>query len=324
VDRGPGIVTLTVVSRVAAGLATLLLVIGLGFVLLELMPGDAAQLAEDPSLSAEDRERLRSAFGLDRPPLERFLTFASHALRGDLGISLSYQRPVRRVLLTALWPTLLLTGSALVIAFALGLGLGTLAAARGGGLVDRVVRQVLPALDAMPPFWLGLLAIYVFSWKLDWLPASHMTSVGEGAGGLFDRLTHLLLPVLVLGIPSAAPVARHHAEAMRRELASAYSHAASAMGLRRARVIASAARNAMHPALTLLGLALPAMVGGAVVVEVVFSWPGLGQVHQKALLARDIPLALGGLLLIGGMVIAGGLASDLLSALLDPRWRRRA
>ncbi len=322
-DRGPGIVTGLVLSRVAAGGATLLLVITLGFVLLQLMPGDAAQIVEDPSLSLEDRERLRAALGLDKPPAEQFLAFATHALRGDLGISLSYQRPVRAVLWSAFWPTILLTGSALCIAFAIGLGFGTLAATREGGFADRVVRRVLPVLDAMPPFWLGLLAIYFFSARLGWLPASHMTSVGAGGGGLVDRLAHLLLPALVLGIPSAAPVARHHAQAMRRELASAYTRAAHAMGLGRARVLARAGRNALHPTLTLLGLALPAMVGGAVVVEVVFSWPGLGQVHQRALLARDVPLALGGLLLIGGMVITGGLASDLLSALLDPRWRRR-
>jgi len=307
-----------VVRRLAGGAATVLLVLSFAFLLLELQPGKGSW-AESPRLSAADRARLERTFGLDRPPLERYLSFLGHALRGEFGVSLSRQQPVRRVLAQALGPTLLLAGSAVLVAFALGLALGTRAAIRPRGLAGWTVHRALPALDALPPFWLGLIAIYVFAWKLDLLPASPMHA--PGGGGTLAPLRHLLLPCLVLGVPGAAPVARHHAAAFARELAAPHVRAAEALGLPRRQILARAMRTALHPAITLLGLALPTLVGGAVVVEVVFSWPGLGRVHQEALASRDPPLALGGLALIAVVVVAGGILSDLLSAWIDPRWR---
>jgi peptide/nickel transport system permease protein len=312
----------TIVSRSASGVVTLLLVLLLGFTLLQMLPGDALRIDEDPSLTVEDRERMRRALGLDRPAHLQLLTFAAHALRADLGVSLSYQRPVADVLADAIGPTVLLSGAALLVAFGLGCALGTRAALRPGGVSQWLVRRVLPALDALPPFWLGLLAIYFFAWKLGWLPASHMTSPGRTPGALLDLLRHLLLPALVLGVPAAAPVARHQAAALERELARPWVRAWSGCGIRSGRIARGAIRSALHPVIALLGLSLPALVGGAVVVEVVFSWPGLGRVHQQALLSQDVPLALGGLMLIGALVIAGGVLADLLSGLADPRWRK--
>lgn len=304
--------------RTAGGALTVLLVVTVAFALLELSPGEAGW-AEDPTLSSADRARLREAFGLDRPPLERYLAFLGHALRGDLAVSISHQRPVRDVLIDALGPTVLLTGSAIVLAFAIGLAAGTRAAVRPRGATAALVHRWLPALDALPPFWLGLLAVYLFAWRLDLLPASHMHD--PGGGGALDLLRHLLLPCLVLGVPGAAPVARHHAAALGRELSAPHVRAARALGLGPGRILLRALRGSLHPAVTLLGLSLPSLVGGAVVVEVVFSWPGLGRVHQQALASRDVPLALGGLAMIAVLVVAGAALSDLLSAWLDPRWR---
>lgn len=310
-------------GRAAGGVLTLLVVVTLAFALLHLAPGEPAALADDPSLRPADRERLREAFGLDRPPLEQYLAYLGHVARGDLGISLSRQRPVAAVLASALGPTLLLAGTALLLAFLLGIFVGTRAASRPGGLADRAVQWLLPALDAVPPFWLGLCGILLFAWKLDWLPASHMSSaIGTATPGLLDVARHLVLPALVLALPGSAPVARHHWAAMRRELRSRHVLAARAFGVPEWRVVwLRAGRAALQPLVALLGLALPALVGGAVVVEVVFSWPGLGRVHQQALLARDLPLVLGGLILIATVVVAGGLLADLLSRLVDPRLR---
>ncbi len=306
--------------RLAAGSVTLLLLLVLVFVLLESMPGGPGSVTEDPRLTPAARAALVRAWGLDRPPAERLARFLGNAVRGDLGVSIRFQRPVREVLADALGPTALLAGTALVVAFGLGLLLGSRAAARPGGPVDLLVRRGLPLLDAVPPFWLGLLGILLFSWKLGWLPAGGAGRIGrEGPGGV---LAHLVLPVLVLALPGAAVVARHHRAALARELRARHSAFSRALGLSPARVHLRAQRAALHPAITLLGLALPALAGGAVVVEVVFSWPGLGRVQQEAILARDVPLALGSLLLLGALVIAGGILADLLSTLVDPRWRR--
>lgn len=309
--------------RFAGGLVTILLVVILAFALLEAAPGSAVGPSEDPSLSPADRARLEHALGLDRPAWERFVGYLAGLGRGDLGTSLSQSRPVSRALADALGPSLLLSGSALVIAFALGMALGTRAATRPGGPAELSVRFLLPVLDSAPPFWLGLVAILLFSWKLGWLPAAHMRSpTGEGPAPLLDLVRHLVLPALVVAIPSAAPVARHQWNAMCRSLASPAAQNARALGLPERRIAwVQAFRASLQPALVLLGLGLPALVGGAAVVEVVFSWPGLGSMTQRALLARDAPLALGALLVYALVVVAGGLVADLLAAWADPRLR---
>ena len=310
-----------IAGRGAQAALTLLLIVAAAFALLESLPGDPLPRGDDPSLTLADHQRLEEVYGLDRPPVERFLTFVGHALRGEFGISLSRHRPVLEVLLAALGPTLILTGSALTIAFALGLLLGTRAAIHPRGVSGVVVARLLPALDALPPFWLGLLAIWLFSWKLGWLPASHMRRAGATNLDLLDLLRHLLLPALVIGVPSAAAVARHHASRLGQSLSGAAALTGRALGLPRSVLLRRALRESAQPVVALAGLALPVMVGGAVVVEVVFSWPGLGRVHHQALAARDLPLVLGGLILVGAAVLAGGILTDLLGAWLDPRQR---
>jgi peptide/nickel transport system permease protein len=311
--------------RVVAGLVTVVLVASIGFVLLELTPGGPASITDDPRLGPDDRQRVRAALGLDRPPAERLAAYAASLAAGDLGVSLSRHEPVSRVLARALPPTLALSGGALLVALGFGLLVGTGAALRPRSPLAWLARFALPALDAVPPFWLGICAVLVFAWKLDWLPAAHMASAHPVDGlwpMLVDRLRHLALPVLVLALPGAAPVARHHWASMRTALASEHVRAARAAGLSEHRIVwGRALPTALLPTLQLVGLGLPALVGGAVVVEVVFSWPGLGRIHQQALLARDVPLFLGGLMLIGLVVVVGGLLADTLSAWLDPRLR---
>lgn len=306
--------------RLAGAVVTVWLVVTLAFVLVAAAPGGVGAAFDDPGLTPEARARLRADFGLDRPVPVQYFAWLGQVVRGDLGISLQHRQPVATLIAAAAGPTLILAGSALTLAFVLGLCAGTRAAVRPGGIADRLTRIVLPALDALPPFWLGLLGIWLFAWKLGWLPASHLH--GAEGGGLRDLLVHLVLPALVVGVPGAAPVARHHAAALRRELDRPHVRTARAMGLSEGRVVfARALRCALQPAIALFGLGLPALAGGTAVVEVVFSWPGLGRLQQEALLGRDLPLALGGLLFTAALVVAGRALSDLLAALADPRWR---
>ncbi len=311
-----------ILASLASGLVTVFLIVTLAFVLLASLPGDKLPINDDMPLTHEERARLERIYGLDRPLHVRYWAFVSHALRGDLGISLRHHRPVTRVLADALVPTFVLSGSALVVAFAFGLAIGTRAALRPRGPAAFAVSRLLPVLDALPPFWIGLLAILFLSWKLGWFPAGHMRSPGATEFDLLDILHHLILPGLVIGLPGAAPVARHHAAALAEVWHSPAILAARALGVGERRLLARALRESLHPAIALLGLALPTLIGGVVVVEVVFAWPGLGRVHQAALLSRDIPLVLGGLLAIGVMVVLGSFLADLLSAAIDPRWRR--
>lgn len=308
--------------RALSASATLALLVALAFLLLHLAPGGTGAFFDDPSLPPDARARLRANFGLDRPLPAQLFAYADRLAHGDLGISLRFDRPVAALLADAVGPSLLLAGSGLALAFALGLSIGTRAALRPRGLADALVRRVLPALDALPPFWVGMLGVWLFAARLGWLPAGSMTA--HDGGGLVDRLRHLVLPVAVIGIPGAAPVARHHAAALARELAAGPARLGRVMGLRRGPLLAWALRPALQPALTLLGLSLPALAGGTAVVEVVFAWPGLGRLQQEALLARDLPLALGGLLLSGTLVVGGGALADAAGAWLDPRRRRRA
>ncbi len=306
-------------ARLVRALVTLALALTLGFALLQLAPDDGG--GDDPRVGGAARAAAARAEGRDRPLAERYGGYVGGVLRGDLGVSRRYGRPVTEVLAGAAGPTVLLAGTALALAFALGLGLGTAAALRPGGVAARVVTGVLPVLDACPPFWLGMLGVLVFSAALGWLPAAHLADAGTGRPGWGEVLRHLLLPALTLALPGAAPVARHHAAALRRALAAPHVVASRAEGLPRARVTARAARVALQPVLALFGLALPGLVGGAAVVEVLFSWPGLGRLQQEALLGRDVPLALGALLVFTLLVVGGGLAADLLAAWADPRAR---
>ena len=312
--------------RLLVRAVTVFVILTIAFALLEALPGDPSEMMEDPSIRPEDRQANRRALALDLPAHKRYVSMIAHALRGDFGVSTSQQRPVAAVLREAVPPTLWLMGSALLIAFALGLFLGTRAAEYPRGFSAFVVRHLLPAFDALPAFWVALCVILIFSWKLGWLPSSGISASTGSAlwGGTWwsDRLLHALMPVLVLAIPGCAPIARHHWTAMRTELRAPHVRTARALGLSETRVVwCRAGRVALQPALAQLGTAMPLLLGGAVVIEVIFSWPGLGRVHQRALLAHDVPLSLGGLVLIGILVVLGSLLADLAAAWADPRLR---
>ncbi len=303
------------------------LVVTLTFVVVHAAPGSYADTVENPRLSPETRQAIRAHYGLDRPAHEQYLSWLGAVATGNLGQSFMYKEPVSRVLKRALPPTILLAGSGLLLTLVLGLILAVAAARNPYGWADRTVTVLSLGLYGVPSFWLAGILILVFSLSLGWFPASHMYSVDsgdlQGFARLADLLHHLVLPALCLGLVGAAGTARYLRATLLDVQSSRYILAARARGIPRWRLLlVHSLRPALLPVVTLLGLSLPVLVAGSVVVETVFSWPGMGQVLYNASRARDIPLILGATLAGTAAVIVGNLVADILYAVVDPRTRR--
>jgi peptide/nickel transport system permease protein len=315
-------------ARLAQALLTAAVALTLLFFLVRLVPGDPlAALDEDRMLSAEQVDALRRRYGLDRPLGAQFAAFAAGAARGDLGTSIQYGRPVRELLAERLPATLLLGTLALGVTFGAGLWLGVVQARHRGGATDHALTVLSLAGHAMPSFWLGLMLALLFGVTLRWLPVAGMSDpalgdAGTGARAL-DVARHLVLPVLTLALVNVASAMRYQRTAMLEALQQPWVQAARARGLPESRVVwRHAWRNALFPVLTLFGLWLPIVVVGAVFVEQVFAWPGIGSLAAGAAGARDYPLLMGTSVLATLAVVAGGLVTDLAHMALDPRLRR--
>jgi peptide/nickel transport system permease protein len=302
------------------------LVVTLTFVVVQAAPGSYADTIDNPRLSPETRAALRVRYGADKPLMEQYAHWLGAVVTGDLGVSFMYRQPVTRVLVRALPPTLLLAGAGLSITLLVGLVLAVAAARHPYGWSDRVISILSLGIYGIPSFWLAGGLIMVFGLRLGWLPPSHMHSVGSGdlgtLGSIVDLLRHLVLPAICLGLVGAAGTARYLRATLIDVRSSRYMLAARARGLPGWRLVwVHALRPALLPVVTLFGLALPVLVSGSVVVETIFSWPGMGQVAFNAARARDVPLILGATLLGAVAVIVGNLLSDLLYAAVDPRAR---
>lgn len=310
--------------RAGAGLAVLWIVATSTFALISLAPGDAASRISDPRLPPAARERWRRDFGLDRPLVARYLSWSASAARGDLGISWQHRRPVRDLLAEALLPTLLLTSFGLLLETVGGLTIAVIQTLRARSRLDRGLTIATLLAWALPAFAIGMGLVWVFSYWLDWLPPSHMLSTaGEQARGWarwLDLARHLLLPAATIGLTGMGALARYARGSLVDEQSQGYLLAALARGCSRRRAILThALPNAALPLVTVLGLSLPFLVSGSLMVEVVFAWPGMGQLLLQAALARDIPLLMGGTLLGAAAVVAGSALADLTVSLLDPR-----
>lgn len=315
-----------VARRVAQAGVVAVLVATLAFFLIHLAPGDPfAELGEQ--VGADLRAEQRARFGLDDPVGVQYLRYVRNVARGDLGLSFETARPVRALIAEALPRTLLLMGTALTLSFALGVLLGVVQAVRRGGLADRLSRAVTLVCYSMPDFWLALLLLLLFSQRLRWLPTGGMPGALArelyGTGGyLLEVARHLVLPVLALVLLSTAVVARLQRSALLATLPEDYVRTAVAKGLSRRRaVLRHALRNALLPVITLVGLAFPALLGGAVLIERVFNWPGMGLLVVNAIGQRDYFVLVGCVLVGSVMVVLGGLLADVLTALADPRQR---
>ncbi len=314
--------------RTLQALATLAVAVGLVFVLMRLAPGDPlARIAEQRALDPVEVATLRERYGLNEPLLDQFIAFASGALRGDLGRSIEYNQPVTTLLAERLPATLLLGGTVLLLNFTVGLWLGVRQAVRKGRAEDRLLTVLSLSGYAMPSFWLGLVLAWLVGveWRL--LPSAGMSDpLLDPEAGVFahvlDTAKHLVLPALTLSVVSIASAMRYQRAAMLEVLRLPYIQTARAKGLDERHVTwRHAWRNALFPVITLFGLWLPLLVTGAVFVEAVFAWPGLGSMAANAVGSRDYPLLMGTSLLASTIVVASGLLTDLAYALLDPRVR---
>ena len=310
-------------------LAALPLLLGLAtctFVVVHLAPGDPAALYIDASSDPRYAARLRESLGLDEPLPVQYLAWLKSAALGDFGNSLSKHAPVRQILAEAIPRTLLLTGVALALNFTIGIFFGMISALSRGRHIDNMITAAGLVLYSMPEFWLGLMLILFFSLAVPVFPASGFQSPLADylppIEYILDVLHHLVLPVFVLGVASAAATARYVRGSMLDVLNEDYIRTARAKGLGEISVVGKhGLRNALLPIITLLGLSLPFLLGGAVVVESVFAWPGMGKVVIDAIFTRDYPLIIACTLVSGVMVVVGNLLADVLYAIADPRIR---
>jgi peptide/nickel transport system permease protein len=302
-----------VLRRLLQAVPVVFAILALNFLLLHLAPGDAAQVlaGEAASATPEYMAELRHRFGLDRPVAVQLLLYMKNMLALDLGFSFRYNMPVLQLIVGRLGPTLLLMLTTLVASVLTGIVLGLLAAARAGSWRDTLISV------------LGLMLIVVFSLKLDWLPTSGMETVAafyEGWARVVDIARHLVLPALTLSLFYMALYVRLMRAAMLEQSGMDYVTTARAKGLGEARITLShVLRNAVLPVVTMVGVQSGSLLGGSIVVESVFAWPGLGLLAFQSLFARDFNLLLGIFFLSACLVIAVNLAVDVLYTVLDPR-----
>ncbi|CAN5719552.1 ABC transporter permease [soil metagenome] len=321
--------TVYIVRRLLQMIPLVLGVTFLTFAIVSFVPGSPiSSMQLNPRARPEDLERIRQNLGLDRPWYERYFVWLGDLVRGDLGLSLSNFTPVSERILGVLPNTLLLTATAMVLALLVAVPLGVGAAVRHNSLFDHVTTMLATAFAAIPSFWLALLMIILFSvkfdeWGLPSLPPQGMYDL-RGKTGLLDRIEHLILPASALALGQIAGWTRFIRSSMLETINQDYVRTARSKGLaERAVVYRHAFRNAMLPLVTLVGLAIPELFGGAYLIEQIFAWNGLGRLAYDATQSNDYTLIMGATLLFAILTMLGNLFADVVYAIADPRIRYR-
>jgi peptide/nickel transport system permease protein len=299
-------------------------ILSIAFVAVHTAPGDPVLALAGEHGDAAYYAFIRSKFGLDRPLSEQLVIYVSRVATGDLGQSFVHGRPVAIVIVERLPATLLLIGTALVLSTSVGLALGVLAARRAGRPTDLAVRTASLLAHAMPSFWLAQMAAIALALGTGWFPVQGLTDARRALTGwryALDVTHHLVLPALVLAAGELALTTRLTRTGMLEALATDYARTARAKGLSERGVVRHALRNALLPLVAVVGGRAGLVVTGAVLVETVFAWPGLGQLLLSSIQTRDVPILLGLFLLASMAVIVANLVTDIAYAWLDPRIR---
>lgn len=318
------------IRRVMQAIPVLIGITIITFTFTELAPGDAVSsmlLAQQESgLSGElDTATLREQYGLDQPPPVRYLQWMGGLAQGNLGVRIRSRVPVAEEIGRRLPATLQLMFSAILLSIVLGIPLGIISALRQYTRLDYVLTGFVFVGISVPGFFAAIAVIYLFAVKLGWFPTSGYSTPGQEFGfwgNLFDHLHHLALPALVLGIESTAAIMRYTRSSMLEVIRLDYIVTARSKGLaQRAVIVRHALRNALLPVITIIGLRLPSLFGGAIIIETIFNWPGMGILYLDGVTTRDYPLIMGMVLISAFLIVLSNLITDLAYAIIDPRIR---
>lgn len=310
-----------ILNRLGQSAVVLVLVSLIGFMVLNLAPGGPmSQFALNPGMSQAELDRIAEQLGLKRPLLVQYIDWFSHLFVGDWGHSFRDGRPVLGVIAGHLPATLLLMGTSTLLSIVIGSWVGVLGAVRRYSVFDTLATVGAMVALSIPTFWFGLVAIFFFSLHLGWLPAGNMYTIGDQSLG--DYAIHLVLPVLVLALVNVAIWSRYMRSATLDVIDQDFVRTARAKGVPYRRVLTHhVIRNALLPMITLAGLQIPTILGGALVTETVFTWPGMGRLFLDSLGYSDYPVIMGILMFSAVLVLLGNLLADLLIGVADPRVR---
>jgi peptide/nickel transport system permease protein len=293
------------------------------YIIVNLAPGDPVTALISPeaaaSLGPDWIAQQREQLGLNKPLPVRYVLWMRELAHGNLGFSAQDRQPIANKIAERLWPTLRLMSAALILALLISVPVGVLSALKQYSILDYVVTIAGFAAISVPSFFLGLIGIYIFALKLGWLPTSGLATVGK-QHSIGDSLRHLILPALVLGLAQAAPLIRYVRSSMLEVIRQDYVNVARAKGLpERAVIYRHALRNALIPLVTVVALTLPLLLGGTVIIEQIFQWPGMGTLAITAVKGRDYPVIMAINLITALMILVSNLIADLLYAIIDPR-----
>jgi len=310
-----------ILRRLIISIPVLLGVTVVAYFIMTLAPGDAVDMLVNPGLTAENVALQKKELGLDQPVYVQYAKWLNGLLHGNLGYSFGDRRPVTTRISERFVATLTLALFALIMAYVIGVPVGVIAAVRQYSKFDYTATFVSYLGVSLPSFFLGLLLIYFLSLKLDLFPTGGLQTIGAPSD-VFDRLRHLVLPGTVLGMYQAALIMRYTRSSMLEAVHQDYVRTARGKGLReRAVIFGHALRNALMPVITVGGLQFPLLLGGAVITEQIFGWPGMGRLAVEAIFNRDYPVIMGLNMMTAVMVTAGNLLADIGYAIADPRIR---
>ena len=317
-----------IVKRLLQAIPLLLGIITITFFMIRIAPGDPMEMYRENTrrreMDPQVIELMRRRYGLDQPIAVQYVKWVANVVRGDLGESFRYRRPVRGLLAEAIPYTLQLTVLALLLDALIGIALGIIAAVKQYSALDKAVTIGSLIINALPGFWLALMLVLLFSVKLGWFPTSQTRSMDydlmSSGAQVLDRIWHIILPVFVMGVGSAAGTARYMRNKLLEVLNEEYVVAARARGYpERTVIVKHAVRNALIPIVTIYGLSLPFLLGGATIIESIFAWPGMGRLTVEAVGGRDYPIIMATTMIAATLTVFGNLLADVMYAVVDPR-----
>ena len=315
-------------KRLLHAIPLLLGILTVTFFMIHLAPGDPLDMYVQPErrhqMDPETLELLRHKYGLDQPVPIQYVKWVNNVLHGDLGESFGSRRPVRTMLAEAIPYTLQLTVLALILDALIGIALGIIAAVKQYSGLDKTVTVGSLIIYAIPGFWLALMLVLLFSVKLGWFPTSQTRSMDydllSPGAQILDRVWHIILPLFVMGIASAASTARYMRSKLLEVLSEEFVVAARARGFsERVVIVKHALRNALVPVITVYGLSLPFLLGGATMIETIFAWPGMGRMTVGAVGGKDYPVIMATTMIAATLTVLGNLLADIMYAVVDPR-----